>query len=179
MNLTAIADVVNELYAFLIVLGAIIMLLCFRSGIMRFMWSSQMGGMNSMGTRNFTAEGGSYIFAGLVAGFFTWLVTATTGDLFGTQPYAWKPLQQTDDSMRFVGDFITRVFTLLGFVLAYKSAGTAKKIGTGEATFALFITQISIAILLTQVEWASNQISTFTPFNPLGIFFGQSLFTPP
>jgi len=64
---------------------------------------------------------------------------------------------------------------MIGFVIAYQTSGTAKKMATGEASGSTVVWQLIIAILCTQVEWLSSQISAFTPFNPFGLFFGQPI----
>ncbi len=175
MNLAAIANIVNNLYLLIWTLGGLISIWFVYRGITRFIWASQLGGMNSMGTRNFVSEGLLMVLGGVIAGYFTWFVTATTGDLYGAQPYQWKQLQDTGNSLRFIGDFIVSSFTIMGFVMAYQIPGMTRKVSSGEATGSSVVWQLIIAIMCTQVEWLSQQISTFTPFNPFGLFFGQPI----
>ena len=177
MNLTGIASIVNELYYFMVALGYMLMIGLTIAAVRRFVWSSMLGGMNQMGTRNFTSEGFSYLFGALITGQFLWLGNAAMSDLFGAQNYSWTPITETNNSLKFVGQFLTNAFTLIGMALAYNAASSAKHIGDGQATIGGILIKLLIAVLCTRLEWLSNTISTYIPFNPLGLFFNSSVIT--
>lgn len=174
MDFNAIADIVNATYIFMVTLGYLLMVWLMYLGMNRVIWASQFGGMNSMGSRNYTAEALGYFFAAMICGYFSWFANSVMGDMTGQQ-YKWKNLQATGDNLKFIGDFLTSAFTLVGFAIAYRTAGLAKKVGTGEVTVSTIIVNLLIAVLCTQLPWISQQISTFTPFNPMGLFFGQPI----
>ena len=66
MNFQAVADIVNELYIFLILASGTGGLWLFVQGMRRLVWASQFGGMNSMGSRSFTSEAAGYLFGSLI-----------------------------------------------------------------------------------------------------------------
>lgn len=176
MNLSEIANVLNSFYLLLVALGTMLMVYWFIEAIRRFVWASEFGGMNSMGTRNFSSEGIAFLMASMVAGNFAWFITAITGDLYGAEQFTWVEVKETDDHLKYIGDVIVALFTIIGFSVAYKTAGIIKSgNGQGEVPVGKVIINFAIAILCTQVRWLSTTIGEFTPFNPLGLFFSQSL----
>lgn len=176
MNFTALAEILNNTYLLLVALGSMLMIFWFIEAIRRFVWASEFGGMNSMGTRNFSSEGIAFLFASMIAGNFAWFVSAVTGDLYGAEQFTWVQVQESDDHLKYIGDVIVALFTIIGFSIAYKTAGIIRGgSGQGEVPVGKVIINISIAILCTQIRWVSTTIGELTPFNPLGLFFSQSL----
>ena len=173
-NTAAFNEIINYLPIFLTAIGALISVVMLVQGVRRLVWASQLGGINSMGTKSFTSEGLGYIIGSIVVGQFAWMISAIAGDLIGAPEFSWVPLSNETSSMQYAGKLIVNLASLFGIVLVMKGGMAIPKISEGQATFSQVVWLILIGVAATQLVWLNQQIASLTPFNPMGFLLPET-----
>jgi hypothetical protein len=179
-NTEGLVDLLNALHAFAVMLsgllGVVLMIKC----LQRTLWATQMGGMNSMGTRSFSGEAMRYFFGSVVSLNAAWVLSSFSRDILGiSEDYSWVPVQaDQQNSIEFVGMFLISTFKLIGFFMIVTAGNKITQIGEGGVTGGSVFWQLVIGALCTQMVWLNQAIQFLTPFNPLGLVLpGSSVIT--
>jgi hypothetical protein len=172
MNFQAVADVVNELYILLIAFSALLGIFLVFQGGRRLVWSSQFGGMNSMGSRSFTSEAMGYFFGGFISVTIIHLLSQMRKDFFGMEEFSWTTLETSESPIAFAESFFFAAFGLLGIWLVIKAALAAPKIADGKETAGSVMMLLALALACVSARDINTAISGLTVFNPLTFFSG-------
>jgi hypothetical protein len=173
-NTTEFNEILNYLPTFILVIGSLISFFMAYKAVIRFIWASKLGGINSMGTKSFTSEAIGYLIGALIVGNVVWVVSSISGDLISAPELSWKPLTNEANSMQYAGKLIVRLASIFGIVLVMRGGMSIPKISEGQATVTEVIWLILIGVLATQLMWFNQQIATFTPFNPMGFLLPET-----
>jgi hypothetical protein len=173
-NTTEFNEIINYLPIFIMAIGSLVSLFMAYQAIVRFLWASKLGGINSMGTKSFTSEAVGYLIGALVVGNVVWVITSITGDLISAPEFSWEPLTNEVNSMQYAGKLIVNISSIFGIVLVMRGGMSIPKISQGQATITEVIWLILIGVLATQLIWVNQQIANLTPFNPMGFLLPET-----
>lgn len=167
VNTAAIASIVNALYPLIVMIGVLISVWMFYSGIRSLSWSSQLS--MGMASRSMASEGFSKLIGGIVAGQASWFAWAGGREFMGVNT-SWVPLSSNSTSLEFIGNFLTSAFYLIGISMIIKAGMMLPKVSQGQATIGQAAVTILIGSAVANFQWLNAQVASLTPFNPLGLF---------
>ena len=177
INVQAIAELLTAIKVLLSVGTGLIGLFMIYRAITKATWAVQMGGINSMGTKDFTSEALLGFAGGLVTMNVSLWAAAGAADLMGVDNVTWRGVTaQTEDPMKFIGEFIIASFWLIGFTMIGKSGISAPKISEGQISAGTVFFYFCFGIVMMNFEWLNAEITNLVPFNPMAVFFDQPIF---
>ncbi len=179
-NTAELANILNLLHSLAVMFSGLLGVWLFYQFGKRMLWASQLGGMNSMGSRSFSGEALNYFIGSFISINAAWFISSFGSEMLNAgQDYSWVPVQANQtNSLEFVGKFLISTFKLIGYFMIVTAGNQISKIGENGVTGTSVFWRLVIGALCTQFEWVNMAIQELTPFNPLGFVMpGSSVIT--